>query len=160
MSEIVQIRTLGDHMRWADTKVLAALREAPDAEDAWREFAHILGAQAVWLGRLQQREPLAAVWPSLPASAVEPLMIEVQQGYVELLEKLDDTTLGDSVSYVNSAGNSFTSGVRDILLHVALHGQYHRGKVNLMLREAGAEPAPVDFIAFVRGAPAARGPGG
>jgi uncharacterized damage-inducible protein DinB len=36
-----------------------------------------------------------------------------------------------------------------------LHGQYHRGKINLLLRQAGLAPAPVDFISFVRGVPAA-----
>jgi uncharacterized damage-inducible protein DinB len=45
--------------------------------------------------------------------------------------------------------------VGDILLQVALHGQYHRGKVNLLLRDAALPPAPVDFISFARGVPAA-----
>ena len=36
-----------------------------------------------------------------------------------------------------------------------LHGAYHRGQIALLLREGGAEPAPTDYIAFVRGAPAA-----
>jgi hypothetical protein len=38
---------------------------------------------------------------------------------------------------------------------VVLHGQYHRGKVNLLLRQEGEQPAPTDYIAFVRGVPAA-----
>ena len=38
---------------------------------------------------------------------------------------------------------------------MALHGQYHRGKVNLLLRQGGHAPAPVDYVAFVRGVPAA-----
>lgn len=37
-----------------------------------------------------------------------------------------------------------------------MHGQYHRGKVNLLLRQADRTPAPTDYIAFVRGVPAAR----
>ena len=36
-----------------------------------------------------------------------------------------------------------------------VHGQYHRGKVNLLLRQEGMSPVPGDFIAYVRGAPAA-----
>jgi uncharacterized damage-inducible protein DinB len=56
---------------------------------------------------------------------------------------------------VNSAGQAFTSTVEDILLHVCLHGQYHRGQVALLLREAGAAPATTDYIAFARGAPTA-----
>jgi len=59
------------------------------------------------------------------------------------------------VTYTNSAKREFSTALGDILVHVALHGQYHRGKVNLLLRENGLEPVPADFIAFVRGAPAA-----
>ena len=60
------------------------------------------------------------------------------------------------VAYTTSAGKSFANTVKDILLHVAMHAQYHRGKINLLLRQAGLEPAPADYIAFIRGAPAAR----
>ena len=42
-----------------------------------------------------------------------------------------------------------------MLLQVALHGQYHRGKINLMLRQAGLPPTPTDYISFARGVPAA-----
>lgn len=49
----------------------------------------------------------------------------------------------------------FTNATGDILLHVVLHAQYHRGKVNLLLRQTGGEAAPADFIAFMRGVPAA-----
>jgi hypothetical protein len=41
-----------------------------------------------------------------------------------------------------------------------LHGQYHRGKINLLLRQSGAEPAPADYISYVRGVPAAVTPVG
>ena len=42
-----------------------------------------------------------------------------------------------------------------MLLQVILHGCYHRGQVALLVRDAGAEPSPTDYIAFVRGSPAA-----
>jgi uncharacterized damage-inducible protein DinB len=40
-------------------------------------------------------------------------------------------------------------------VHVAMHGSYHRGQITMLVRDAGAEPQPTDYIAFVRGAPAA-----
>lgn len=156
MSELSQTRTMWDHALWADMKVFQALQTAPHADDAWREFAHILGAQFVWLGRLQGRTPRTAVWPSITPQEAGPLLAEVQQGYRELLDAMDSTTLAAPVNYTNTAGDPFTNTMRDILLHTALHSQYHRGKVNLLLRQAGANPAPVDYIAYVRGAPAAR----
>jgi uncharacterized damage-inducible protein DinB len=42
-----------------------------------------------------------------------------------------------------------------MLVHVALHGQYHRGQVALLLRASGFEPATTDYIAWTRGVPAA-----
>jgi uncharacterized damage-inducible protein DinB len=59
------------------------------------------------------------------------------------------------VTYRNSAGREFASPVEDILLHVALHGAYHRGQIAAALRGAGAVPEPTDFIAFARGSAAA-----
>ena len=72
---------------------------------------------------------------------------------------MDDGALERTVHYRNSAGAEFDSKISDILLHVALHGSYHRGKIAAALRGAGADPAPTDYIGFVRGVPAARTPG-
>jgi len=83
------------------------------------------------------------------------LAAENQAGFAQLLEALDEAALDQEIPYTNSAGLSFHSRRSDILLHVALHGCYHRGQVALLLRRAGNEPQPTDYIAFVRGAAAA-----
>lgn len=77
------------------------------------------------------------------------------ESFDELVRTLDPTRLATRISYRNSAGASFTSTLEEILLHVALHGSYHRGQIAMILRNAGETPAPTDFIAFARGAPAA-----
>jgi uncharacterized damage-inducible protein DinB len=89
---------------------------------------------------------------------LQALADDVHAGYATFLAGQSESSLALPVTYVNSAGREFDTVVGDILLHVALHGQYHRGKVTLMLRQAGLTPAPTDFIAFVRGAPAATDP--
>ncbi|MEK8130083.1 DinB family protein [Paenibacillus filicis] len=38
----------------------------------------------------------------------------------------------------------------DIFIHVALHGMYHRGQINLLLRMEDKQPAWVDYILFTR----------
>jgi len=156
MNALDQIRRLWRHLAWADGKLLAALHEVPTDSIAWKEYSHVLGAEAVWLGRLEQRAERTAVWPTLSHEEAHQLSLDLESGYAAYLDRLDIPALDLQVAYVNSAGRQFTNAAGDILLHVALHGQYHRGKVNLLLREAGADPVPVDYIAFVRGAPAAR----
>jgi uncharacterized damage-inducible protein DinB len=66
------------------------------------------------------------------------------------LTNLSNTDLDKFISYSNSKGQEFKNSVRDILTHVALHGQYHRGQINSRLRADGFEPVNLDFITFVR----------
>ena len=49
MSELSQTRAMWDHALWADMKVFQALQAAPHANEAWREFAHILGEERAGL---------------------------------------------------------------------------------------------------------------
>jgi len=143
-------------MRWADDRTLASLHAAPALPPKALElYAHILGAEHVWLSRLRQEPAAAAVWPLLSAAQCRDLAARNHAGFAELLSGLDPNSLEREIPYTNSAGMAFRSRVEDILLHVVLHGCYHRGQVAIALREAGAEPSATDFIAFVRGVPAA-----
>lgn len=153
---LTTITKLWAHLEWADGILLEALRAGPAPEEAVREYAHILGAEEVWLARMEQRPSRTTVWPDVPVEQLESLAGMVHDGYRSFLGGLDGAALESVVAYTNSAGLSFENRVQDILLHVALHGQYHRGKVNLILRQAGQPPAPTDYIAYVRGAAAAR----
>lgn len=150
------LRRLFDHMGWADARAISALRKAQGASELARaELAHILGAEHVWLARLERRQPTVAVWPTLSVDDCESLAEENRAAFLAFLDRQDATSLERTVHYRNSAGAEFDSKVSDILLHVALHGSYHRGKVAAALRASGAVPAPTDYIGFVRGVPAA-----
>ena len=153
------MRRLWEHSAWADRLLLGALvRLDPCPAAAWREYAHVLGAESVWLDRLRRRPQRFAVWPTLEPAAAAALAESLRAEYVAYLDALTPNELDALVPYVNSAGLAFETPVEDILLQVFLHGQYHRGKINLMLRQARAEPVPTDYIAFARGAPAATTP--
>lgn len=150
------LRRLFDHMAWADAKAIGALRNAKGASDlAQSELAHILGTEHVWLTRLEQRAAMVAVWPTLSVDDCESLSKQNRAGFLDFLDRQEAESLERTVHYRNSAGAEFDSKVSDILLHVALHGSYHRGKIAAALRTSGAEPAPTDYIFFVRGVPAA-----
>jgi uncharacterized damage-inducible protein DinB len=153
---IEQLRSLYAHLRWADERVLQALRAAPaPPPPAVEIYAHVLGAEHVWLSRIRQEPTRVAIWPVLGLDECAALARENADGFDALLESLTPEDLGRSVSYRNSAGQEFSSIVWEMLLHAAMHGGYHRGQVALLLRQGGAEPLPTDYIAFLRGAPAA-----
>ncbi len=150
------LERLFEHMAWADAKALAALRKSAGSSDlAHSELAHVLGAEHVWLARLEGRTATVPVWPTLSIDECESLAKETGAAYRAFLDRQDEASLEQQVHYRNSVGAEFDTKISDILLHVALHGSYHRGKVAAALRASGAEPAPCDYIGFVRGVPAA-----
>jgi len=156
MDTFEMLRRLWDHAAWADRLLLAALVESDTPAEAWREYSHVLGAESVWLDRLLGRPARFPVWPTLTPAEATTLSESLAAEYVEYVAGLSLGTIDAPVSYVNSAGQSFSTPASDILLQVMLHGQYHRGKINLLLRQASRAPIPTDYNAFVRGVPAAR----
>lgn len=144
------------HLAWADDRVLAALRSATTPDSSCLElFAHVLAAEHVWLARLKGETPRHPVWPALSLEECAGL---VQANQRDLIAFVGDLTAGDlsrGITYQNSAGQEFASSIEDILLQVSLHGTYHRGQIAWALRHGGGVPMPTDYIAFVRGSPAA-----
>jgi len=153
---------LFDHLAWADARArdaVASLRaQSGERAQALALYAHVAAAEHVWLARLDGRPPDHPVWPSLDLDTAAALAREAAAG-LRAHAALDADGLAREVAYRNSAGDAFRSRVDDILAHVALHGSYHRGQVALLARGGGGTPLPTDYIAFVRGSPAARSTG-
>lgn len=155
MNALDMIRQLGAHCAWADAALFEHLQSVGENSEAWREYSHVLGAEAVWLARLERRASSVAVWPTLTMHEAEALRSRQVAGYAAYVATRNTDSLLEAIEYRNSAGQHFTTAVGDILMHVMLHGQYHRGKINLLLRQTGHEPVGADYITFVRGIPAA-----
>ena len=147
---------LFQHLAWADAQVLESLRSARTVLKSIMDlYAHVLGAEHVWVSRIESSKPIVAVWPTLTLAECEKLSIENIKRFDRIIGDLTDESLDRAITYRNSAGDQYTSSLEDILTHVALHGSYHRGQIAAGLRSSGETPAPTDYIAFVRGAPAA-----
>jgi uncharacterized damage-inducible protein DinB len=148
---------LVDHLEWADAATLRALENAPESDGrALTVYAHVVGAEAVWLARIAGRPQDVAVWPTLSLDESRTVGARNVAELKAVLRAADQAAIEREIEYRNSAGQSFRSKVEDILLHVCLHGAYHRGQIAQMIRQGGGEPAPTDFIAFIRGVPAAK----
>jgi uncharacterized damage-inducible protein DinB len=150
------ISRLFAHMGWADEKVLEALREArAPAPQTFALYCHLLGAEHVWLSRIRDEPAKFAIWPSLTLDECADLASRNREDFAMLGDEVNTTGVDRDITYRNSAGLEFTSNLEDILLHVVLHGSYHRGQIAMALRAGGDNPPSTDYIAFVRGVPAA-----
>jgi uncharacterized damage-inducible protein DinB len=150
------LERLAGHLAWADRRVLQGLRANPGNDAAALEyFAHVLAAEHLWLSRIKGTPRDLEVWPALTLDECSAVAERNQRELESFIGGLEPHDLAREVPYVNSAGDAFVSRTDDILLHVMLHGTYHRGQVSLMVRRSGGTPMPTDYIAFIRGAPTA-----
>ncbi len=143
-----------DHLGWADRRVFESVRDSAAGPTAAELLSHLLAAEHVWYARLVGQPASVPVWPILSLADCQRLAEDNLAGFRRYVEALDPVAARTGISYTNSAGQTFTTPAEDILLHVCLHGAYHRGQIASLLRSGGAIPTATDYIAFIRGVPA------
>ncbi|MFJ9464020.1 DinB family protein [Viridibacillus arvi] len=150
------IQKMYEHLNWANQRILETLQSIGDEnQDVFRLFSHILLAEKVWITRLQGLDSSMdssrlPIWSDVDIEVCTELVIQNEESLTTFLTNLANTDLDKLISYTNSKGKEFKNSVRDVLTHIALHGQYHRGQINSRLRAEGIEPVNIDFITFVR----------
>ena len=146
------IQRMYEHLIWANQHILNTLQNIDGGNhEANRLFSHILFAEKIWITRLQGLDSTQLpLWSAVDIEVCTELVRENEELITTFLANTAKPDLDKLVSYKNSSGKEFNNSVRDILTHVALHGQYHRGQINARLRADGFEPVNVDFITFVR----------
>lgn len=136
---------------WANEEAWRSLRTLPAPPDSSVALlSHIVAAEWLWLGRMAHDVKKVAVWPSLTLNQCADELRDLRFAWDSFFEQVLPDRLGSSFEYTNSRGERFTSTVQDILMHVILHGEHHRGQIARQVREAGGEPAYTDFIHAVR----------
>jgi uncharacterized damage-inducible protein DinB len=142
-----------DHVAWADDRAVDAIATLPEGSaergEAERLYAHLAGADHVWLSRLEGRPPSYEVWPDLSLDAARALADESLRR-LRTFAALDAAGLAATVEYTNSTGRTFKETVADMLGQVITHGSYHRGQLAQLTRRGGGTPTPTDYILFAR----------
>lgn len=136
---------------WANGEVLNSLRAASNLPArSVKLLAHILSAERLWYERIHAQKQSLAVWPEFTLQRCEDEAREVASLWQASLRGMNAEELARLVEYKNSKGQSWSSQVQDILLHVITHSAYHRGQIAADMRAAGNTPAYTDYIHAVR----------
>ena len=133
---------------WANREALASIRNAAaQRERPTKMLAHIIAGNWLWLSRMRREKSPMDVWPELSLEQCAAEISKLETEWKTFLSRLDLTA---QASYQNSQGEKFSSRQADILMHVVMHGAYHRGQIAAAIRAAGSEPAYTDFIHCIR----------
>ncbi len=147
------IRDLYDYHRWANRQLFdfaVALGEQACARDVGaqfshskvtRMFAHLYGADWVWLSRWKGTSPTNLPGADLPTMAIvrakwDALEAE-QQAFVAALTEAD---LSRAVAYKNTEGKAFSAPLGPLLQHVANHATHHRSEIATMVTMLSGSP--------------------
>ena len=146
------LERLYDHLAWADRRVLDALEGAgAPSVPCLQLLGHLFSAERIWLMRIRGQDTAGeSVWADFPLARCRAVAEACAAGFREVIRDAPAERLAALIPYRTSKGQPMESTLADILLHVALHGQYHRGQIAALLRREGAEPAGTDFITFAR----------
>ena len=135
---------------WANREVIACFRKSGTGPNSIKYMAHILAAGELWLDRLNGSNQKVAVWPEPDINQCESQASRLDARWQEFLENTGERGLAKVINYKNSKGENWASRTDDVLLHVIMHGAYHRGQIASDTRAAGFNPVLTDFIHAVR----------
>ena len=138
-----------DH--WANVVSLDAV--GPVVERVPKSLAwlnHILGAKRIWLARVTGTPMPFGVNPTFSATELRQEFEAAREGWEQFLGTQTNADMARVIQYTNLKGDPFQSPLADILAHVPIHGQHHRGQINADLRVAGIAPPAIDFIHAAR----------
>jgi uncharacterized damage-inducible protein DinB len=144
------LRSLFAYDAWANQEVLTRMEPASAPDRAVTLAGHLVGADSLWLDRLQGRPQRMPVWPALSLDQCRSRDRDLARELAGFLSSLDGPGLAAACTYVNTKGEAWSSAVGDVLLHLLLHSAYHRGQIAMTVRAAGAEPAYTDYVHAVR----------
>jgi uncharacterized damage-inducible protein DinB len=135
---------------WANRETLKSLGQAIPPPRSLKWMGHIIGAEFLWLARLESQTSPMPVWPDLSLKDCGKRLGEVSQKLLNSLAGASPERLTEQISYTNSKGEDWTSTVEEILTHIPIHSAYHRGQIAADVRAAGQTPAYTDYIHAVR----------
>jgi uncharacterized damage-inducible protein DinB len=149
------LKSLFDYDYWANQQALASLSSVPGGcrpgEGALKTFAHVIGAQQVWLARFNSSDPSAVQpWPTMTADECRTAMDQFHSRWMALIESFTPEKLASNLTYRNTKGVEFRTPIEGVLMHLIVHSAYHRGQVAAAVRQAGGQPAPTDYVVYLR----------
>jgi uncharacterized damage-inducible protein DinB len=139
-----------DIKQWADRGLYEAVGEnfgRLSKEDAFlmlRVLDHIHTVDRIFQHHLQGlphafAAPRSETMPELPALAQSAQAVD--DWYASHVRRMTETEFGQPVDFVFTSGKPARMTRGEIILHVCLHGTYHRGNAGALLQLRGLTPS-------------------
>jgi uncharacterized damage-inducible protein DinB len=135
---------------WANTKLLEAIGNLPDKEEAFRLFSHLVHAQNKWYNRVTKKDDdVLFNWfgESFPIETIANDWKQSLYNWIVLLEKSNPSDLDKMIEFTRAIdGKLMGVKLADLMLQLNYHSIHHRAQINALISKQGQKPPLTDYI--------------
>ena len=137
---------------WANQNLLLCLQKNKVKEEKILTlYNHIIVAQNMWLNRINNHPPgNLELWETKKLLDLIELTHKSSEDWIKFLRDYKVSSFEEVIAYQNTKGQSFETGLVDIITHVVNYGTYYRAQIVQLLKSNSIEPPRIDYIFFCR----------
>ncbi len=156
MDQISTLERVFSYKAKANEGILVAMRQFDDASPA-REIAirvlnHTYAVDRIFAANLTGTEHGYTSPNPGHAPSLEELSAAIKtsdQWYINYVSLLDEARLLERIDFVFTDGLPGRMSREEILMHVTVHGEYHRGQISLLMMQNSITPPGDGFTSFL-----------
>jgi uncharacterized damage-inducible protein DinB len=140
----------------ANHEMLAAMRQFDDAspakEIAIRVLNHTYTVDRIFAANLRRVEHSYTSPNPGQAPSMEELAAAIatsDQWYIDYVSHLDETQLAERIDFTFTDGQPGRMSREEMLMHVTVHGEYHRGQISLLMMQNSIAPPGDGFTTYL-----------
>ena len=156
MDQVSTLERVFSYKAKANEEILTAMRQFDDASPAKqiaiRVLNHTHAVDRIFAANLRRAEhgytsPNPGQAPSLEELSAATKTSD--QWYIDYVSGVDETQLAERIDF------TFTDGLRgrmsreEMLMHVTVHGEYHRGQISLIMMQNSITPPGDGFTSYL-----------
>jgi uncharacterized damage-inducible protein DinB/putative sterol carrier protein len=169
MDQVSTLERVFSYKAKANDEILAAMRQFDEAsaakEIAVRVLSHTYVVDQIFAANLRRAEHGYASPNTSHAPSLEELSAAIKTSdhwYIDYVSRLDEAQLAERIDFRFTDGLPGRMSREEMLMHLTVHGEYHRGQISLIMMENSITPPGDGFTSYLHKAEASdrRRPGG
>lgn len=162
--DVASIKMMARYKQWSDKVIFDAVAALPAEEIAkprpslFKNMVHTLNhiyvIDRIWQAHLEGRDhgyDARNTKDHPPLAELSAMQQDIDDWYVQWADRQSPASIGETVNYMLIGGNRGAMTRGEILLHVVMHANYHRGYVAQMIYDIpGCRPPAMDLPVYMR----------
>ncbi|HUA36048.1 MAG TPA: DinB family protein [Candidatus Binataceae bacterium] len=161
MDQVSTLERIFSYKAKANHEVLAAMRQfddtSPAKEIAIRVLNHTYTVDRIFAGNLTGTEHGYSSPNPGQAPSIEELSAAIMtsdQWYINYVSLLNEAQLAELIDFTFTDGLPGRMSREEMLMHITVHGEYHRGQIGLIMMQNSIMPPGDGFTTFLHKAEA------